>query len=231
VNPYIINSTKSPFFPDSLTPDNYGLVALGGNLSPGMLIEAYSNGIFPWSGEDPIPWYSPDPRLVLFPGNFHVSESLTKIISKRIFEIKTDTQFNAIIRGCSHIKRRGQRGTWIDENIIHAYEQLFDLGIAHSVEVFFNGEICGGLYGLALGKCFFGESMFSKEPNASKIALYYLTRFLMSMNFLLIDCQQVTPHMISLGAIPILRLNFLTYLKVARVSEIEKIKWNFIGEQ
>jgi leucyl/phenylalanyl-tRNA--protein transferase len=229
--PYIINNTIPPFFPDFLTPDDNGLVAIGGSLSSQMLIEAYSKGIFPWSGEDPIPWYSPDHRLVLFPEQFHVSESLRKIINKKTFEIKADSNFDAVIKSCSLIKRKGQRGTWIDENIIGAYSELFDLGIAHSVEVYYNGKLCGGLYGIALGKCFFGESMFSMEPNSSKIALFFLTRILIRMNFIVIDCQQVTPHMMSLGAVPILRSDFFRCLKAANIFEIKKAKWEFIEPQ
>jgi leucyl/phenylalanyl-tRNA---protein transferase len=229
VFPYIITSENLPVFPSNLKPDENGLVALGGELSVDTLVEAYSKGIFPWSGEDPIPWYSPDPRLVLFPDRFHVSESLGKLIKKKRFSWKTDTDFKGIIRGCAGTKRPGQRGTWIDRNIVHAYSKLFELAIAHSVEVYDETGLCGGLYGIALGRCFFGESMFARASNASKVALFHLSRILIEKKFIVIDCQQVTPHMMSLGAVPIRRRAFLELLGKGDVSSGEFDRWTYSG--
>ncbi len=223
--PFIITKNHTPVFPENLKPDENGLVALGGNLDSATIIEAYSKGIFPWSGDDPIPWYSPDPRLVLIPGQFHVSDSLGKLIKKNRFLIKADSNFEEIIRACATIKRHGQRGTWIDPNIIQAYSKLFELGVAHSIEVYDDDGLCGGLYGLALGKCFFGESMFARVSNASKIALFHLTRILADKRFILIDCQQVTRHMLSLGAIPIPRTMFKSLLEKGDVHSKEHSRW------
>jgi leucyl/phenylalanyl-tRNA--protein transferase len=225
--PYIIRKNHTQIFPLNLTPDENGLVALGGNLNASVIIEAYSKGIFPWSGDDPIPWYSPDPRLVLFPEQFHVSDSLRKVIKKAQLKIKTDTNFASVIHSCASIKRYRQRGTWIDRNIESAYTELFRLEVAHSVEVYDDEGLCGGLYGLALGKCFFGESMFARVSNASKIALYYLTRILIEKKFLMIDCQQVTRHMLSLGALPIPRSMFLGLLEKGDTQSSEHERWSY----
>lgn len=227
--PYFISSKTTHVFPDNLEPDDTGLVALGGDLSVPTIIEAYSKGIFPWSGEDPIPWYSPDPRLVLFPRDFHLSKRMMRIIKSNQFCIEFDTNFTEIMTRCAHIQRRDQEGTWINERLIKAYSKLFDLHIAHCVGVYNNNEICGGLYGLSLGSCFFGESMFSQIPNASKIALYYLSQFCLKHNIALIDCQQVTPHMLSLGALPIPRHLFLSLLKEFKVDQVKTIKWTDFG--
>jgi leucyl/phenylalanyl-tRNA--protein transferase len=225
VVPFIIRSNRSPVFPENLEPDEFGLVALGGTLSVETLIEAYSKGIFPWSGRDPIPWFSPDPRLVLVPDRFHVSKSLKKEIGKKKYAVKTDTNFLGVVKGCAGIQRPGQRGTWIDKNIMAAYYELFKLSIAHSVEVYDEGILCGGLYGVSLGKCFFGESMFATVSNASKIALFFLTRILVDLGFLLIDCQQVTPHLLRMGATPIPRKVFLELLSHSRVDSPEHHPW------
>ena len=225
--PYFITSTKPPVFPDNLEPDDTGLVALGGNLSVSVLIEAYSKGIFPWSGEDPIPWYSPDPRLVLFPHDFYLSKRMKRVMKNNVFKIDFDTNFTEIMTKCASIKRKNQEGTWINDRLIKAYTKLFDSNIAHCVGVYKNNEICGGLYGLSLGKCFFGESMYSKIPNTSKIALYHLTQFCIKNNILLIDCQQVTPHMLRLGALPLPRHLFLSLLKEYKVDQIIASKWEY----
>lgn len=226
--PFFITSTKPPVFPDNLVPDDTGLVALGGDLSVSTLIEAYSKGIFPWSGEDPIPWYSPNPRLILFPRDLHVSRRMKRIIKSNKFHVKFDKNFTPIMTKCAIIKRKNQVGTWINPRLIKAYARLFDLCIAHCVGVYLEDRICGGLYGLSLGKCFFGESMFSEIPNASKIALYYLTQFCMKHGILLIDCQQVTPHMLSLGALPIPRNFFLSLLKEFKVNQVNTLKWDYL---
>jgi leucyl/phenylalanyl-tRNA--protein transferase len=226
--PYFILSTKSPVFPDELLPDKTGLVALGGNLSTSTLIEAYSKGIFPWSGEDPIPWFSPDPRLVLFPGDFHISSRFKRILKNNKFKVLFDTDFTAIMTRCATIPRRHQDGTWINERLIKAYSKLFNLRIAHCIGVYAENRLCGGLYGLNLGKCFFGESMFSEIPETSKVALYYLSMYCLKHGIQFIDCQQVTPHLLSLGAVPIPRSMFLHLLKIYKSDEINASRWDSI---
>lgn len=200
-------------FPDDIKPDEYGLVAVGGDLSALTLLEAYSRGIFPWAGDDPIPWYSPDPRLVLYPGDFKVTSSFCKILKKKNYKVHFDRDFLNVITNCSSIERKDQAGTWIDTNIIQSYQELFDLNIAHCIEVYtLDNKLMGGLYGLSLGTSFFGESMFSVLPNGSKIALYHLCEKLISLGFGMIDCQQSTPHMRSLGGVEISRKEFLEKL-------------------
>lgn len=212
-------------FPDNLKPDKTGLVALGGQLSPMIIIEAYSKGIFPWAGSNPIPWYSPDPRLILIPKEFHISRTLKKKIKKNQYRITFDNNFSSVINTCAQIIRKHQKGTWIDDNIIRAYSELFDLNIAHSIEIYLHDELCGGLYGLSLGKTFFGESMFSRLPDGSKIALYFLTKKLISLDIHLIDCQQSTPHMLSLGAKEVSRKRFLKLIKDSLHDGINIQKW------
>lgn len=212
-------------FPKSLVPDPTGLVALGGTLSVMTLIEAYSKGIFPWAGNHPIPWYSPDPRLVLFPTEFHTSKSLRKILRKNDFEVRFDNDFTKIIGICAELKRKHQHGTWIDENIISAYSKLFELNIAHCIAVYQKEELYGGLYGLYLGNTFFGESMFSLKPNGSKIALSSLCDKCIALNISLIDCQQSTPHLISLGAREISRTRFLSYITESMKAGLNLQKW------
>ncbi|MBN2533821.1 MAG: leucyl/phenylalanyl-tRNA--protein transferase [Spirochaetales bacterium] len=225
--PYFITSTKPPVFPDNLVPDDTGLVALGGNLAVSTLIEAYSKGIFPWSGEDPIPWYSPDPRLVLFPQDLHVSKRMRRIIRSNKFQVKFDNDFTGIMTKCAITNRKDQEGTWINSRLINAYTKLFHFCIAHCVGVYVENKICGGLYGLSLGKCFFGESMFSEIPNSSKIALYFLAQFCLKNDILFIDCQQVTPHMLRLGAIPLTRNFFLTLLKDCKAHQVNTLRWQY----
>ena len=204
-------------FPDphDLHPDEYGLVALGGRLTPETVCEAYNKGIFPWSGEDPIPWFSPDPRLILLPQKFHRSKSLRKLLRKNTYQVVFDKNFDAVVRACAHTFRKEQDGTWINGRIPKVYGELFKRGHAHSAEVYRNGELVGGLYGLSFGRAFFGESMFSKESNASKIALSGLCSFLEANNFDFVDCQQETSHLASLGAHSISRLDFLNNLEEA----------------
>jgi leucyl/phenylalanyl-tRNA--protein transferase len=228
MTPYIILSTEPPVFPDNLKPvDHTGLVALGGELTIPILIEAYSKGIFPWSGDDPVPWYSPDPRLILIPDMFHVSRRLQRIISSNRFGVKFDTDFSQIIRRCATIERKNQDGTWINERIIDTYETLFSMKIGHCVGIYEKNTLCGGLYGLSLGKCFFGESMFSDVSNASKLALYHLSCFCRQNNFTFIDCQQVTPHLMSLGAFPVPRSIFINLLNISRIDRIYAERWQY----
>jgi leucyl/phenylalanyl-tRNA---protein transferase len=195
-----------------------GLLAAGADLSPGRLLAAYRRGIFPWYGpEDPILWWSPDPRTVLFPGQLHLSRSLRKRLRRRSFGVTTDRDFASVIRGCAAPREstdmdRGETGTWLMPEMIAAYEELHHLGYAHSVEVWANGRLAGGLYGVAIGRVFFGESMFSRAPDASKVALVELCLILAARGFTLIDCQMYTPHLASLGAIEMPRTEFTAWL-------------------
>ena len=204
------------YFPEITLAGEDGLLAAGGSLDIPVLLEAYSKGIFPWYAEgSPVLWWSPDPRMVLFPDKFKVSKSLDQILRKEDFEISMDSRFPDVIRQCSKVHRPGQDGTWITEDMINAYILLHEEGYAHSVEVFAEGELVGGLYGVSLGGAFFGESMFHLRRDVSKVALYHLVDFARRHNFSLIDAQQSTPHMKSLGAEEIPRDRFLDLLQQA----------------
>lgn len=185
-----------------------GLLAIGGNLSPQRLLSAYRKGIFPWFNEgEPILWWSPDPRMVLFPSELRISRSLHKTLKKNHYEIRTDSAFIEVIRACA-APRKEQTGTWIHPEMVSAYTALHHLGVSHSVETWMQEELVGGLYGIAIGKMFFGESMFSRVTDASKIALVHLVRQLERWNFGLIDCQMKTTHLASMGAREIPRSEF-----------------------
>jgi len=204
------------YFPEITLAGEDGLLAAGGSLDIPVLLEAYSKGIFPWYAEgSPVLWWSPDPRMVLFPDKFKVSKSLDQILRKEDFEIRMDSRFPDVIRQCSKVHRPGQDGTWITEDMINAYILLHEEGYAHSVEVFTEGELVGGLYGVSLGGAFFGESMFHLRRDVSKVALYHLVDFARRHHFSLIDAQQSTPHMKSLGAEEIPRSRFLDLLQQA----------------
>ncbi len=188
-----------------------GLIAIGGDLSAERLLNAYSNGIFPWYGKgEPILWYSPNPRMVITPDKFHLSKSLNKIIQSSRFSVNLDSAFHEIITQCRSVKRQGQSGTWIDDAMVKAYCDLHEAGYTHSYEVYENDELVGGLYGVALGGVFFGESMFSLVNNASKVAFAYL---LQNSDYRLIDCQVENKHLQSLGAFKIPRDLFIQQLK------------------
>lgn len=203
-------------FPSPELARKDGLLAIGGDLSQERLLKAYSMGIFPWYTEDsPILWWSPDPRLIVVPEEVKVSKSLRKIINKGIFKVTTNTAFEKVIRSCSEVDRKGQEGTWITEEMIEAYIRLHGSGYAHSVESWHEGELVGGLYGIILGKAFFGESMFSNMSNASKVAFVWLVEKLRELGFKLIDCQVTTGHLISLGAREVTRKEFLEMLRDA----------------
>jgi len=202
------------FFPPASHANRDGLLAFGGDLSPQRLIVAYANGIFPWYTEDdPILWWSLDPRLVIRPGEMKVSKSLKHTLKSRRFECSIDTNFREVMLHCAETPREGQDGTWILDEMVEAYCHLHELGIAHSFETYLEGELVGGLYGVSIGKVFFGESMFHTVSDASKVAFYHLHQFLKNNGFQLIDCQQVTSHLMSLGAYPIPRSDFLEELK------------------
>ena len=201
------------WFPPAITASPEGVLAIGGDLSFDRLLLAYRSGIFPWYNErEPIVWYSPDPRMVLFPDKLKVSKSMRQLINKDMFKVTFNTNFNEVIANCKTINRNGQLGTWITDEMQKAYTKLHQLGFAKSVEVWLNNEIVGGLYGIDLGSVFCGESMFSKIPNTSKIAFIYLVEKLKKENYKLIDCQVYTEHLASLGAEEISRTEFLKYL-------------------
>lgn len=185
---------------------------MGGDLTPQRLLEAYRKGIFPWFNEgEPILWWSPDPRMVLFPDELRISRSLSKELKRSNYQIRTDHRFSEVMRACA-APRKGQAGTWIHPEMIAAYTTLHEMKFAHSVEMWMDDELVGGLYGIALGKIFFGESMFSRTPNASKIAFVHLVRQVQEWGFGLIDCQVKTDHLASLGAREIPRATFAQYL-------------------
>ena len=210
------NDFDSGYFPETTSAGEDGLLAAGGSLDIPVLLEAYSKGIFPWYAEgSPILWWSPDPRMVLFPDKLKVSKSLDQTLRNKDFEIRMDSRFSEVIRQCSKVHRPGQDGTWIMEDMINAYILLHEEGYAHSVEVFADGELVGGLYGVSLGGAFFGESMFHLQKDVSKVALYHLVDFARRHHFSLIDAQQSTPHLKSLGAEEIPRSRFLDLLQKA----------------
>lgn len=189
-----------------------GLLAVGGDLSPQRLITAYRSGIFPWfNDEDPILWWSPDPRMVLFPNELSISRSLHKLLKKHQYEIRTDASFRGVVQACAE-PRKTQAGTWITDEMVDAYTTLHHMGVAHSVETWINGVLVGGLYGIALGKMFYGESMFSRVSDASKIAFVHLVKQLEIWQFGMIDCQMKTRHLASLGAREIARDEFVLRL-------------------
>lgn len=205
--PWLHQDTPFPPVHAALRYPN-GLLAAGGDLSPERLLAAYRQGIFPWySGTEPILWWSPDPRMILLPGEIKVSRSLGKVLRNRSYEIRFDCCFDEVMAGCA-APRAEQPGTWITPEMRAAYNRMHRLGHAHSVETWIGGELAGGLYGMAIGAVFFGESMFSRERDASKIALVALARHLASSGFGLIDCQMHTAHLESLGARAVPRLRF-----------------------
>lgn len=205
-------------FPDPATALEVpnGLLAVGGDLRPERLLQAYRNGIFPWFDQNQPPlWWSPDPRMVLFPAELHVSRSLQRCGRKTAFTFSSDRVFNAVVQACAG-PRPGATGTWITEGMAAAYQQLHVRGYAHSVEVWDGSKLVGGLYGVALGGMFFGESMFSHATNASKLALVYLVKALQPAGYQLIDCQVASTHLASLGARTIPRREFMEYLPPGR---------------
>lgn len=214
-------------FPDPCSADPDGLLAVGGDLNNESLITAYSQGIFPWYDENsPILWWSPDPRLVLFPEKFRVSSSLRQRIRSKTYEVRTDTNFEGVIRNCAAVKRNDQHGTWITEEMMQAYINLHCAGLAHSFETYFDGTLVGGLYGVSLGRAFFGESMFYHMRDASKVAFSKLVEWAVQHQFHFIDAQQSTSHLQSLGAEEISRIRFMQLLQEALHFETLKGRWN-----
>ncbi len=212
---------EEPVFPPVEDAEPDGLVAVGGDLSANRLLQAYANGIFPWfKDEENIYWFSPDPRMILLPENFMLSDSLKRIINGKKFNVKFNTVFGQVIRGCASVPRPGQDGTWIDDDFIEAYTNLHFQGFAHSIEVFFKEKLVGGLYGVSLGTAFFGESMFFTMSNASKIALYALVQLCRQKGITFIDCQMETPHMQRFGALAIDRKDYMVLLAESLKSKV-----------
>lgn len=204
-----------------------GLLAASSGLSPERIIEAYANGIFPWFNPgEPVLWWSPDPRMVLHPASFKWSRSLQQRRKRAGYEIRVDSAFKAVMQACAE-SRSGQRGTWIGETMIDNYVRLHELGFAHSVETWMDGELAGGLYGLAIGRMFYGESMFSRRTDASKLALGHLCRQLEIWSFGMIDCQMETPHLASLGAVTIPRVHFVEEVKRLIKLPAVPLPWQF----
>lgn len=230
--PYLLSNINKTDFPDVelalQEPD--GLLAIGGDLSVERLISAYQKGIFPWYSEgQPILWWSPDPRMVLVPKEIKVSRSLAKKIRKQDFQITFDKNFRDVIIACSEPRLeqgRQQKETWILDEMIEAYVQLHDAGYAHSVECWQNEKLVGGLYGVAIGNVFFGESMFTRLSDASKIAFVFLSKQLEKWGFKLIDCQVYTSHLESLGAKMIARKQFLSLLRQHAIDKNTNTPWN-----
>jgi leucyl/phenylalanyl-tRNA---protein transferase len=204
---------RDPFPPVALAlTDPNGLLAAGGDLSPERLLAAYRNGIFPWYSDDqPLLWWSPDPRMVLIPAEFRIARSLRKRLQRRDYEARADSAFEQVMRGCA-APRVSQAGTWITEEMVAAYGALHRLGYAHSIETWMDGELAGGLYGVAIGRMFYGESMFTRVTDASKVALAHLVRQLERWGFDMIDCQMTTPHLVRFGAREIPRTAFMRKL-------------------
>jgi len=228
MNMFVLSASDLRFPPVDLSSPE-GLLAMGGDLRAERLLEAYRHGIFPWYSEgQPILWWSPDPRAVLLPDKLKVSRSLRKSLRRGEFEVVLDTCFTEVVRRCAAPRPQfPQGGTWITPEMLHAYVHLHELGYAHSVESRRDGELVGGLYGVALGGVFFGESMFSHATDASKVALVHLVRQLQAWGFRLIDCQLPSPHLASLGAEEIRRHRFLDRLAEALRLPQRQTRWQF----
>jgi leucyl/phenylalanyl-tRNA--protein transferase len=215
-------------FPSPHLAAKQGLLAVGGDLTPTRLLLAYRLGIFPWYSEgEPILWWSPDPRLVLFPDELNVSRSLNKIINKCTFDVTVDRAFERVIKDCARVRLENYEGTWIVDDMVKAYCRLHEAGFAHSVEAWAGDRLAGGLYGVSLGKCFFGESMFTRISNASKVAFVTLVQHLKILDFAMIDCQITTGHLTRFGAREISRTRYLDELNEALKAPTLNGKWSF----
>lgn len=214
-------------FPDPNESEPEGIIAIGGDLSPLRLLNAYASGIFPWYNPGQrILWWSLDPRMVLFPDEFRCSKSLCRVVKSGKFEVRIDTAFRQVMHHCAATKRSGQHGTWITSEMLEAYCRLHDMGYAHSFETYHEGQLVGGLYGVSLGQAFFGESMFHTVTDASKVAFVRLVEFCRNNHFRLIDAQQQTPHLASLGARPIPRTQFLDILHTLDYAKTLRGRWS-----
>ena len=215
-------------FPSAHLASQEGLLAVGGDLTRRRLLLAYSLGIFPWYSEgEPILWWSPDPRLVLYPDELKVSRSLNRVINKGTFKVTADCAFESVINDCARVRLENSERTWIVDEMVKAYCGLHESGFAHSVEAWSNDRLAGGLYGVSLGNCFFGESMFTRVSNASKVAFVTLVKHLRTLNFALIDCQITTGHLTRFGARQISRARYLDELDRALEAPTLKGKWSF----
>jgi leucyl/phenylalanyl-tRNA---protein transferase len=225
--PIYLLDEEDVLFPPPELADESGLLAVGGDLRPERLLEAYARGIFPWYSEgQPILWHSPDPRFVLQPSRLHVPRSLAKVRRRGRFEIRYDTAFAEVIAACADVERPDQDGTWITAEMEEAYLELHRLGFAHSVESWSEGRLCGGLYGVSLGEAFFGESMFALEADASKVAFVSLVERLAGWGFELVDCQQQTQHLARFGAEAWPRPAFLRALGKALEAPTRRGPWS-----
>ena len=214
-------------FPPTEEAEEDGLLAIGVDLTKDRLLAAYSKGIFPWYEiGQPILWWSPDPRLVLIPEELKISRSLRKVLRKQKFEIRVDSSFQQVIKACADVRKRQDEGTWIIPEMQQAYTDLHEEGFAHSIESWLDGKLAGGLYGISLGQCFFGESMFSTRNDSSKVALVALVDFSIQVGIKMIDCQMTTAHLLSLGAREIKRKVFLKKLKKCLEQPTLKGNWN-----
>jgi len=234
--PWLEANTPFPDVSQALTTDAPGLLAAGADLSPRRLLQAYRQGIFPWFSEgQPILWWSTDPRMVLYTDHFKISDSLRKTLRKversRLdggrWDVRFDSAFESVMHACAAPRKDGP-GTWISDEIIAGYTGLYRMGHAHSSEVWLDGELVGGAYGVAIGRMFYGESMFARVSDASKVALAYLVAFLRSQGVRLLDCQQETGHLASLGAYPVSRRVFLEHLRQA-IREPEITQWEVVA--
>jgi leucyl/phenylalanyl-tRNA--protein transferase len=220
--------TAKSYFPPVALAGPEGLLAVGGDLSPQRLLRAYGRGIFPWySDGEPILWWSPDPRFVLFPTEMHIPRSSKKFLNKKIFHLTFDRAFSEVIDGCAR-PRPDQEGTWITEEMRQAYVRLHELGYAHSLEAWHGDKLAGGLYGLALGRCFFAESMFHSANNASKVIFFTLAQALKKMGFIIIDCQVHSPHLAGWGAREIPRRQYLELLRSGLACKTLRGNWGEI---
>ena len=218
--PWMAKDAPFPVVEDALREPN-GLLCAGLDLSPSRILDAYRHGIFPWFNPgEPVLWWSPDPRMVLVPADVKIARSLRQRMKRGGYEIRADTHFKEVMLACA-APREGQSGTWISRPMLDAYTRLHQLGYAHSVETWMDGELAGGLYGMAIGRMFYGESMFSRRTDASKLALAHLCRQLEAWGFGMIDCQMETAHLASMGARPIARADFIRDMK--RLIELEAV--------
>ena len=228
--PIHLLSRSSLAFPPVEEAEPSGLLAVGGDLGVARLVTAYEQGVFPWySAGYPILWWSPSPRLILEPERLHVSSSLRRAMNKHPFRITLDQDFAGVIKGCAETLRPDEGGTWIVPDMIRAYETLHALSLAHSAEAWLDGELVGGVYGVALGGVFFGESMFHAAPDASKAVFATLVRWLRARGCTLIDCQQTTPHLLRFGAQEIGRREFLRHVLLERDSQALSGRWSLDG--
>lgn len=215
-------------FPSAILANEDGLLAIGGKLQEDWLLTAYSQGLFPWFNDgDPILWWSPDPRCVLLPAEVKVSKSMKPFLNNPDYAFRFDIDFDQVVDICSEIPRRDQPGTWITDEMKEAYSRLHAIGMAHSAEIWKGDQLVGGLYGVSIGGIFFGESMFSRIPNMSKLALIRLCKWLEDKDFLMIDCQVFSPHLAAMGAIEVDRIHFLEALDQGLLQPTLKGKWQY----